>query len=179
MKWIHALLLLSALMLVQGVPLNAGDTRQEEQLSAGEVLLSWQQREIERTRKIVQIVKRVRNNTSCDRAIAAIRKLYSDARTEELLDPCPDADFSYEQLGNRQKRQFKQLIRLLRKELSCIYKTHVDSCSEHMYSRSSSIPRNRARSNSHSKISSRKFEELCLAFSDFVFVCDEVFPLDE
>lgn len=178
-KFVRVLLMISGLVIMQGAPLYADDSRQEEMVSAEEALSTWVRREIKRTRKIVQIVGRVKDNASCDRAIAAIRKLYLDARTKELLDPCPDDSFSYEQLDNKTKRQFEQLIKLLRKKLLCIHETHVDSCSEHMYSSSPPRPRNCARSNSDAKVSSGRFGKLCIAISDYVLVCDEIFPLDE
>lgn len=179
----RSLWLFAGVLLLPCCPLQADeeqDTPQgTEEVNAEEALSAWVKREIKRTRKLVQIVGRIKDRASCDRAIESIRALYWDARKEELLDPCPGDDFSFEQLTGKQKRQFNQHIKLLRKELLSLYENHVASSSENMYSREPSMPRKRARSNTDSKISLNKFEELGLAFSDFVFVHDEIFPLDE
>lgn len=180
MKFIRILLVISGLVIMQGVPLYADDSQQGEPVSAEEALASWQQRELERTRKLVQILKRVKNNASCDLAIEAIRKLYLNAEQEAYLDPCPDEEFSYDQLGRREKRQFDKLVKLLQKELLRIYTVHASFPMDdgYTYSRCSSKPRRRAKSHKGPKISSKKLETLEDLIIEFVFVRDVVFPLE-
>lgn len=180
-KFVRVLLMISGLVIMQGAPLYADDSRQEETVSAEEALKSWQQRELERTRKLVQIIKRVKNDASCDLGIAAIRKLYMNAQQDAYLDPCPDKDFSYDQLGSRERRPFDKLVKQLRKELLRVYTVDgswpmAEGLSANSWSPSK--PRRRTKSRKEPKISSKKLETLNDLILEFSFVRDAVFPLE-
>lgn len=179
MKITRILLVISGLVFMQGEPLYADDSQPGEMVSAEETLASWKQRELERTRKLVQIIKRVKNNASCDLAIEAVRKLYMDAQQEAYLDPCPEKDFEYDQLGSREKKQFDKVVKQLKKELLRLYKAHG---SLHMddglaNTRSPSKPGRRTKSRKSSNLHPGKLDELSDLILEFALVRDVLFPI--